>query len=185
MNREDRTTPLLRIGNRFGDFDSRASAWLYRRNFRLVARAAILLSAPGSPRLFIPCSGLAIAAALLERQYAGGAALALVTIVTYAFISACKRNVLRTRPAVSGLTTGSFPSGHTMASIAVYGTAAFVLTGSDTSRLPVIAGLSCFLGLTVGGARVVRGYHWLSDVAAGLASGLTLLLLFCNGLSRL
>ena len=70
-----------------------------------------------------------------------------------------------------------------MAVSAVYGTAAFVLMHSDLAFLPAIAVWSSFLAAAVGVARVIRGFHWLTDVVAGVATGLLLLILARIGLS--
>ena len=144
------------------DFDERASSWLYAWNSGVVGRAAIVLSALGSDRAFIPFAGVAAIVVWWERQFAGAAALAIVTAVTRICISAFKNTVRRVRPEVSGLSSSSFPSGHAMAVSAVYGTAAFVLMHSDLAFLPAIAVWSSFLAAAVGVARVIRGFHWLT-----------------------
>jgi undecaprenyl-diphosphatase len=167
------------------DFDERASSWLHAWNSGLAGRAAIVLSAMGSERAFIPFAAVAAIVVLWERQFAGAAALAIVTAVTRICISAFKHTVRRVRPAVSGLSSSSFPSGHAMAGSAVYGTAAFVLMHSDLSLLPVIAVWSSLLAAAVGLARVIRGFHWLTDVVASVATSLVLLILICIGVSCL
>jgi membrane-associated phospholipid phosphatase len=163
--------------------DTRLSRWLYRHNSGLVGCAARLLSALGSERIFIPCAAALASVALWQRQFAGAVALILVTIVTRTCIYALKDTIRRPRPPFSNLSSSSFPSGHTMAISAVYGTAAFVLTDSNRSLLPAIAVYSAFFAMVVGIARVIRGLHWLTDIAAGMASGLALLLLVVMGLS--
>src|SRR5690242_13702564 len=106
------------------DLDERASSWLHSWNAGLVRCASIVLSAFGSDRVFIPIAGAAAVAAAWERQLAGAAALGIVTAVTRICIFAFKHGMPRVRPAVSGLSSSSFPSGHALAGSVIYGTAA-------------------------------------------------------------
>jgi undecaprenyl-diphosphatase len=167
------------------ELDCRVSSWLFRRNSGLVAIVAAMLSAAGSDRVFVPCAAGAALAGLFERQFVGAAALTFVTVITKILISAFKARVHRIRPAVSQLGSSSFPSGHTMASGAVYGTAAFVLTHCDWSWMIAITASSGVLAAAIGTARVVRGFHWMTDIAAGVALGLALLIIVCFSISRL
>lgn len=171
--------------DRILDLDYRLSFWLHEHNSGLIGAMAKILSSPGSERIFIPCAGIVAIVAFLERQYVGAAALLAVAAATRIFIELLKRGVRRPRPLASGLRSSSFPSGHAMAGAAVYGTAAFVLTHSDASLLPAIAVWSGCAAVTIGIARVIRGFHWLTDVAAGAALGLALLIAVCVGLNCL
>jgi membrane-associated phospholipid phosphatase len=164
------------------DIDARASLWLYRRNRGVVGGAAVMMSAIGAEAVFIPCAAVAASVAVLKQQFAGALALALVTVITSCCLSVFKRIVPRNRPAGSGLTSSSFPSGHTMASFAVYGIIAVVFTRSYPGWLPLIVVASSLLATAVGIARVIRGFHWLTDVVAGVVSGLALFTLACLGL---
>ena len=67
----------------------------------------------------------------------------------------------------------SFPSGHSMASSAMYLTLAFVASHTDELRhlrAPLIAGAAAVAG-AVGVTRVYLGVHWPTDVLGGLALG--------------
>jgi len=70
--------------------------------------------------------------------------------------------------------TFSFPSGHAMVSMAVYGALAFVLARGSTAwvtRAAVLAGATALV-LLIGFSRLYLGVHYLSDVLAGLTAGL-------------
>lgn len=77
------------------------------------------------------------------------------------------------RPADTGTgsfpETTSFPSGHAMASVYVY-VALALLTCLIVSRRawPLLAA-ALLLAVAIGTSRVLLGYHWASDVAAGWA----------------
>jgi membrane-associated phospholipid phosphatase len=89
--------------------------------------------------------------------------------------------VARPRPDVARLgslpSTSSFPSGHTAAMIALYGGLAVVLSARFRTR--IVRFVSWIVALlataVVGLARVYRGMHHPSDVAAGVLLGFAVL----------
>jgi undecaprenyl-diphosphatase len=85
----------------------------------------------------------------------------------------------RRRPAVPPLDaappTSSFPSGHTAAAVAFYGTVAVIVlwhTRRTWLRWLVVA-LAFLIPLAVGASRLYRGMHFPTDVLAGLLLGVT------------
>jgi len=66
--------------------------------------------------------------------------------------------------------TWSFPSGHAMSSMAVYGALAAVLIGLYPGRRWVIVAAAAFVIVGVGFSRVYLGVHWPFDVLAGYAA---------------
>jgi len=91
--------------------------------------------------------------------------------------------VRRARPSVEKLgivpTTFSFPSGHTAATIVLYGSIVLLLTVHLRSRsaraLPWV--LVLLVTIAVGYARVYRGMHHVSDVVTGAIMGIGALLI--------
>jgi membrane-associated phospholipid phosphatase len=73
----------------------------------------------------------------------------------------------------------SFPSGHAMSSIALYGALAYVFSdrfSSVRSRLAGFGGLALLVA-AIGFSRLYLGVHYLTDVLAGYSAGLAWLLL--------
>jgi membrane-associated phospholipid phosphatase len=69
--------------------------------------------------------------------------------------------------------TFSFPSGHALVSLAVYGSIALLLARRISSppwRVLVLGGAG-LLVLAIGFSRLYLGVHFLSDVLAGFAAG--------------
>jgi membrane-associated phospholipid phosphatase len=73
--------------------------------------------------------------------------------------------------------TSSFPSGHTAAMVALYGGLALLISASVRSRIVgLVSWIVAFLATAaIGVARVYRGMHHPSDVAAGALLGLAVL----------
>ena len=123
---------------------------------------------------------LPIVAALLwlrshRRLYAFAA-----TMVGGALLSPALKAVFRrARPSgVEVLGSGhgwSFPSGHAMGAMLLFGSLAYVIYFSidHSRRLRVLAVALCVVMiLSIGASRVYLGVHYLSDVLAGFAAGL-------------
>lgn len=130
----------------------------------------------------------AVAAVLLaiwgHPRRAGSVVILVLTGV--AVSEALKGVVARPRPdaALSLLAAAggyadsfSFPSGHALAGILLFGSLALMLAASRVPRpLRVWGGLGvAALGLTIGISRVYLGVHFLSDVIASWLLGLTML----------
>jgi len=65
----------------------------------------------------------------------------------------------------------SFPSGHAVMSLVIYGLIAYILTGYFPYRQKLITSITVLLIIAIGFSRVYLGVHWLTDVIAGYAAG--------------
>lgn len=89
----------------------------------------------------------------------------------------------RTRPVDINLiveTGFSFPSGHAMMSLGIYGFLIYLLLLSDKNKISKIIG-TCFLILLIfliGISRIYLGVHYATDVIAGFVISASYLLLF-------
>lgn len=163
-------------------FDFRVSSVLTELNRgpgRIVTRA---FSALGSERVFVPAALAMAALAAFYGEYCGALVIAASALITRQLARVLKQHLWRRRPEISKLVSGSFPSGHTMAGVAVYGTAAQVLAGPNVAIRNVVIIGALGLGLVIGMSRVARGYHWVSDVFAALALGMAILALMMFGI---
>ncbi len=65
----------------------------------------------------------------------------------------------------------SFPSGHALMSLVVYGLISYILTGYFPQRQKLITSITVLLVFAIGFSRVYLGVHWPTDVIAGYAAG--------------
>ncbi|WP_342746009.1 phosphatase PAP2 family protein [Brunnivagina elsteri] len=73
----------------------------------------------------------------------------------------------------------SFPSGHAMISLVIYGFISYVLAKEYPQYKKQIYAATTLLILTIGFSRLYLGVHWATDVIAGYAAGL-LWLIVCT-----
>jgi membrane-associated phospholipid phosphatase len=111
----------------------------------------------------------------LGRWYESWVVVAAITGELWIFL-AVTATVHRARPPVVRLDvsppTSSFPSGHTAASIALYGCIALLVVGLwPGTRSGVIAFLLFVLPVVVGLSRLYRGMHYPSDIVVGALGG--------------
>jgi membrane-associated phospholipid phosphatase len=163
--------------------DLKATRALQRAQWGPLDSAMVGFTNAGDP-LVVPVLGLLGAGVLYRAGLPRAAKLVLLSLVSVPANIGLKTVWDRARPDaeivnVAVRTAGtSFPSGHTMGATALYGAfaaLAWIHLDPRRTRLPltfVLVGLPAAVGLS----RVYLGAHWLSDVVAGSALGLLVLI---------
>lgn len=139
----------------------------------------------GDP-LVLAAVGVAVAAVLVSRR-----AWLLLTSWVVALLGAGVLNLAlkelfqRARPALPNpflVAAGwSFPSGHAMGALVVYGMLGYLLVlGFGRRRRLVVVGVAALVTL-VGASRMFLGVHYASDVVAGFAAGIAWLAIVIAG----
>jgi membrane-associated phospholipid phosphatase len=136
-----------------------------------------------SPLLLV--SGGAIAAAFLVGRHNLAALFVLISVGLSSFGSLLKELAERPRPVASVVEVNeqaagfSFPSGHVLGSVLLWGFLFYLAAGTIRHRaLRLIVQTFCLLvPLLTGLQRVQAGAHWPSDVFGGFLWGLILLFL--------
>lgn len=169
-----------------GQFDRTISLFVHAFDTPHLDRAMLLVSEVGS---FWQSAAAALAILLWcwwRRDWAAYLCLSGVLCVEELMKPVLKEIFERARPelfhevAVTGR-FDSFPSGHAMNAVALYGMSA-VVVGRFVPRLqPWIAAAALALAMLVGLSRIYLGVHWSTDVLAGYAAGSAILFagVFC------
>jgi undecaprenyl-diphosphatase len=131
---------------------------------------------------------LAVLGFLALRQWRASILMALTALLAFGINEAVKHYVQRERPDMAWRSPSvklpgspSFPSGHALNSMTIYGTAA-MLAARRLSRRSVreaVLALGVALPLLIGVSRSYLGVHWPTDVFAGWCAGLACALLAC------
>lgn len=100
-------------------------------------------------------------------------ALCLIAIVGLGL--GLKILIQRPRPdeifRIAEVASSSFPSGHSLSTVVVYGGLAYILGKFFKTKKKVFLGLGLGISLLIGFSRLYLGVHFLSDVIAGLSLG--------------
>lgn len=167
-----------RMGENHGlSFDEPLLGWLRRRRSPALTRAVLFVTELGSGRVLALVS-VAATGALWARGNVRSARYVAITAAGAGLMNrGLKALYRRERPDVQlrlSQTAGfAFPSGHAMASAAIYGALAVVAF----ARFPTIKwhalGVTTALVSAIGATRAYLHVHYPSDVIAGWGLGLT------------
>jgi undecaprenyl-diphosphatase len=166
-------------------FDLAVTLQIQANKHQSVALLMRVVSWPGFPpqsRVIPPL----VIAMMLAARLRTEAAFQLLAWGTALISTVVKLIIRRPRPlpeqvkvVIAPLGGSSFPSGHVLTYVGVYGfmaVAAQEVIARPEVRLPVTIGLVGLIGL-VGPSRIYLGHHWPTDVAASYTLGFAYLVL--------
>jgi membrane protein DedA with SNARE-associated domain len=129
-----------------------------------------------------------VAVVLILRRRRRPARLIVASgLLTLLFDVGLKRLFARPRPELWGRPPDdsfSFPSGHTFASVVIYGVFAYLLAQAYPRWRMVLWGFYVGLVGLIGLSRIYLGQHWPTDVLGGWTAGALLLSLILYGYER-
>jgi membrane-associated phospholipid phosphatase len=173
---------LAAIGEAIVRADARVAAALHGNATPAVTDALRLVTQLGSSVALVAVTVLGVATLAWLGRRRDATLLVLTLVGGQAITWSLKALFQRERPSFDDpLATAawfSYPSGHALTSIAVYGALASILASSLQSKR---ARAGCVTGVVVlvaaiGFSRVYLGVHYLSDVVAGYCAGVACLL---------
>jgi membrane-associated phospholipid phosphatase len=161
-----------------GEADADLSQWLEDNRSPGQEDASWVGSTLSGGHVIPAVIGISLIVLLVLRKWLLAAFIAFVVALESATYRATSLIVERDRPDVERLeglpVEASYPSGHTAASIALYGGILLLLASRIESTafrvFAVLLGVA--IPLFVGWARMYRGMHHLSDVGAGILIGI-------------
>jgi undecaprenyl-diphosphatase len=160
-------------------FDERVLEWLETHRSAALTSFFLAITALGSTPVIVTLT-LGVAIALYLGRHSGMALAVVLTVLGGTVLSnLLKIAYRRARPdMVDHLYQAfgwSFPSGHTIGSVAFFTTIALLAAGHVRGRTlrAFLVGYALFIGLLVAVSRMYIGVHYPSDVAGGLLVGVT------------
>ncbi|MBD2180237.1 phosphatase PAP2 family protein [Planktothrix sp. FACHB-1355] len=146
----------------------------------LLDRIMLGITFLGEPEVLLMLCILAIVALLILNRTAQTTMLAIAGFGAIGLNYLLKDLFARTRPAlwerILDVTSYSFPSGHAMISLVVYGAIGYLLASQFKPHSRLIFSLTIFVISAIGFSRLYLGVHWPTDVVAGYAAGVVWLL---------
>jgi membrane-associated phospholipid phosphatase len=164
-------------------FDRAVAGWLHTHETGFATDVVSAVTQLGGATVLLAITLIASLALVLARRFAHAALMGAALAGGEALNMALKAAFERPRPAFSDpIATASgfsFPSGHAMVSLTVYGALAFVILATIKSRRArvLVLATAAALVLAIGFSRLYLGVHFLSDVLAGFSVGLAWLAL--------
>ena len=164
--------------------DQAISDWFRTAEGRPIGSATVIeygrdVTAMGSAVAISLATAAGAAWLALQRRWHNLMVLSVVLVAAAVISVSLKDSIERARPQAShwlALSDYSFPSGHSLFSMAIYPTLALALATSKRSRRYLVGcGLAC--AVLVGVSRVYLGAHFPSDVLAGWSIGLGIAIL--------
>jgi membrane-associated phospholipid phosphatase len=157
--------------------DERVAEWLHGRATDPFTDAFRVITTFGNFVTLLTVTVLAIAFLWWRRRRTDALFVALAFLGAQVLSTGMKLGFRRERPffpdPLATESTFSFPSGHSLVSLAVYGSIALLLARQverPAWRALLFAG-TAVLVLAIGFSRLYLGVHFLSDVLAGYAAG--------------
>lgn len=157
--------------------DQRVTEWVVERRTASADAIAHTVTLLGNTAVL--AAVMVVVAFILIRAGARAEAIALVagSVLGYLAMVTIKHAVARHRPPVDGrlldIHTYSFPSGHAMMSMIVYGLVAVVAhrTSAWVGRHSWVVIAAPILSIAIGLTRIYLGVHWTTDVICGWLIG--------------
>jgi membrane-associated phospholipid phosphatase len=157
--------------------DERLAVWLHGRATEPLTDVFRAITRLGN---FITLFAVTLVAVVIfwrRRERIDAAFVALAALGAQVLSTGMKLGFRRDRPffpdPLATESTFSFPSGHALVSLAVYGSIALVLARRLSSHIEraLLLGATALLVIAIGFSRLYFGVHFLSDVLAGYAAG--------------
>jgi membrane-associated phospholipid phosphatase len=163
--------------------DGAVALWLHTHATGFATEVQSAVTQLGGASVLLAVTLVAVVALLVRRRMAHAALMGAALAGGEGLNMALKAAFERPRPSFSDpIATAagfSFPSGHAMVALTVYGALAFVIAAGTRSRRAraFVYAAAAVLVLAIGFSRIYLGVHYLSDVLAAYGAGLAWLML--------
>ncbi|MEM1368875.1 MAG: phosphatase PAP2 family protein [Cyanobacteria bacterium P01_H01_bin.15] len=168
-------------------FDAPILLWIHRFSSPTLDKIMLAITRLGNPSTTLPLVLLVLTVLLWQRRWRFAGRFFVACSGSIFLIIQLKLFFGKARPELWPQlvteSTYSFPSGHAVSAVVLYGFIAYMLSDYRPKWAAPIYGLATFLIGAIGFSRLYLGVHWPTDVLAGYGIGF-LWLFICIGLFR-
>jgi undecaprenyl-diphosphatase len=157
-------------------FDVKIMEYVHNNTTPGILKFMRFISFIGSANFLLPVTAMIISYTLIKKKYYISKLLLLSTLGSYILNFILKQIFHRTRPIEYFLVKQgglSFPSGHSMVTMSLYSTIAFLLAKKvkDKGKRRLIYTISFVMICLMGISRIYLGVHWPTDIIGGFLIG--------------
>ena len=154
----------------------------------LLDQVMVFITSIGDPRTVVPLTGIVFVFLLVKRQRLAATFFAIDAAGGVALSYFLKLAFSKPRPQLWNSAieevTYSYPSGHALGSMVIYGFLSYVFAKLYPRYSAAIYAFAVFMILSIGFSRLYLGVHWPTDIVGGYAIGF-LWIMACISLLRL
>lgn len=169
-------------------FDEIILLWVSQFTTPVLNQAMLTVTRLGDPQVVVPLTCIGFVWLWWKRRWRIAAIFAITCIGGAVLSTGLKLFFQKPRPQLweplITETSHSFPSGHALGSMVLYGFSAYLLAQRFKPQKWVIYGIAVLLIGSIGFSRIYLGVHWPTDVLAGYSIGF-LWISICIGLLQL
>jgi len=169
-------------------FDETILLWINQFSSPVLDQVMLTVTRLGDPDIVVPLTCIGVVWLWWRWRWRIAAIFAITCIGGAVLSTGFKLLFGKERPALWTQliteTSYSFPSGHALGSMVLYGFSAYLLVQRFKSYEWWIYGIATLLIASIGFSRIYLGVHWPTDVVAGYSIGF-LWLSVCIGLYQL
>jgi membrane-associated phospholipid phosphatase len=169
-------------------FDETILLWIHQFSTPWLDQVMLAITQLGNPAVVVPLTFIGLSWLLWKRKWPIAAIFALNCVGGAILSTGLKLFFSKPRPQLWPQliteTTYSFPSGHALGSMVLYGFSSYLLAQQFPRQRRWIYGFATLLIGGIGFSRLYLGVHWPTDVIAGYSVGF-LWMSVCIALLRL
>jgi membrane-associated phospholipid phosphatase len=163
------------LGKEAFQFDTSALLWLHQRANPTLDVVMLKVTKLGNPERVVPLVIFSFGWLCWRRAWPEARMFAIACLGAYALNQGLKLVFVKDRPQLwtqlINESSFSFPSGHALGTLVLYGFLAYVLATRFSRFSGLIFAIAAVIIAAIGFSRLYLGVHWPTDVIAGYAVG--------------
>lgn len=156
-------------------FDERILLWIHQFANPILDRLMVIITHLGNPGVLVPLACIGIGWFCFRQKWTIAFFFAATCLGSAILTAALKLAFGKQRPQLWPQliteTTYSYPSGHALGSMVLYGLIAYLVAYHYPRYAGLVYGIAAFLIGAIGFSRLYLGVHWPTDVLAGYGIG--------------